>query len=204
MLDSWNMICSRCNKEFIKTRNSQKYCSKKCSEETSKEYYRSEVYKKKHRESQKKYKEKNKDYYDEKDKIRSKDREYFKKYRATESYKVWKRNYNKKFKENPENRILEVTRSYISSTVKKFSGKIKKTKKTINYVGLTKLEFKKYLEDKFLPGMTWDNYGKWHIDHIKPISKFNLTKEGELEKCFHYSNLQPLWAIDNLKKNNKF
>ena len=60
------------------------------------------------------------------------------------------------------------------------------------------------LEKKFKPGMTLSNYGKWHIDHVKPVAKFDLTISGELEKCFHYTNLQPLWALDNLKKGKKF
>jgi len=62
------------------------------------------------------------------------------------------------------------------------------------------------LETKFLEGMDWDNYGiyGWHIDHIKPCSLFNLENIEEQKKCFHYTNLQPLWAIDNLKKGNKY
>ena len=52
-------------------------------------------------------------------------------------------------------------------------------------------------------GMTWDNYGEWHIDHIKPCSSFNMLIEEERKRCFHYTNLQPLWAIDNIKKSDK-
>ena len=52
--------------------------------------------------------------------------------------------------------------------------------------------------------MSMSNYGKWHIDHIKPVTKFDLTKPGELEKCFHYTNLQPMWARDNIRKNKKY
>ena len=54
--------------------------------------------------------------------------------------------------------------------------------------------------------MTWENYGleTWHLDHIKPVSKFNLLDVDEQKKCFHYTNLQPLWAKDNIKKSNKF
>ena len=52
--------------------------------------------------------------------------------------------------------------------------------------------------------MTLENYGKWHIDHIKPVTRFDLTKPNELEKCFHYSNLQPMWAEENIKKGNKY
>ena len=60
-----------------------------------------------------------------------------------------------------------------------------------------------YLEKQFKEGMTWENYGQWHIDHIIPLSSFNLLDEKEVKKAIHYSNLQPLWAIDNLKKGNR-
>jgi len=53
--------------------------------------------------------------------------------------------------------------------------------------------------------MTWDNYGKtgWHVDHIKPLTRFDLTEETEVVKAVHYTNLQPLWAVDNIRKSNK-
>jgi hypothetical protein len=78
-----------------------------------------------------------------------------------------------------------------------------KTGSAIRDLGCSIEELKIYLESKFHPNMTWDNYGKWHIDHVKPLSKFNLIDFEELKKACHYTNLQPLWAIDNLKKGNK-
>jgi hypothetical protein len=63
--------------------------------------------------------------------------------------------------------------------------------------------FKKYLESQFQPGMTWGNHGQWHIDHIKPLSLFNLTDREQFLIACHYSNLQPLWATDNIKKSNR-
>lgn len=51
--------------------------------------------------------------------------------------------------------------------------------------------------------MIWENYGEWHIDHIIPCSAFNLEDREQALRCFHYTNLQPLWAQDNLSKSNK-
>jgi hypothetical protein len=81
-----------------------------------------------------------------------------------------------------------------------------KSKSTLKLLGCSVKFLKQYLESKFQEGMTWENYGLmgWHIDHIIPCACFDLTKAEEQEKCFHYTNLQPLWAEDNLKKNKKY
>jgi hypothetical protein len=78
---------------------------------------------------------------------------------------------------------------------------VKKTQHTFDLVGLTPDDFKKYIEKLFKRGMSWDNYGAWHIDHIKPCADFDLTKVSEQKKCFHFSNLKPEWGLDNLRKN---
>jgi hypothetical protein len=98
-------------------------------------------------------------------------------------------------------RMLGNLRTRIYHAMKKDT----KGKKTKELLGCSIQEFKIYLESKFREGMSWDNYGKygWHIDHIIPCSMFDLTNFEQQKKCFHYSNLQPLWAIDNLKKYNK-
>lgn len=70
--------------------------------------------------------------------------------------------------------------------------------------GITSKELRAYLESNFLEGMSWDNYGLWHIDHIKPCKLFDLTNIMEQKKCFHYTNLQPLWATDNKKKGARY
>lgn len=57
-----------------------------------------------------------------------------------------------------------------------------------------------HLEAQFAPGMTWENRGEWHVDHIRPLASFDLTDPEQLRTASHYTNLQPLWASDNLAK----
>jgi len=84
------------------------------------------------------------------------------------------------------------------------SGK-SKSKKTLELLGCSVDELRKRLESQFQHGMTWENYGRhgWHIDHIKPCASFDFTLDEDQRKCFHYTNLQPLWAEDNLRKGDK-
>jgi hypothetical protein len=74
-------------------------------------------------------------------------------------------------------------------------------------LGCTPEELKLHLESKFLPGMSWDNYGRnpdnWSIDHIIPLSSVNLENREEFLKVNNYTNLQPMWHIDNMRKGNK-
>ena len=65
-------------------------------------------------------------------------------------------------------------------------------------------ELKDFIFNKLEDGMTFENYGEWEIDHIKPVSKFNFNNRNELFECFNYTNLQPLWKSDNRKKSNHF
>lgn len=83
--------------------------------------------------------------------------------------------------------------------------KASKKNYTIKLLGCDLVYFKSYIESKFIDNMTWDDIlsGKIHIDHIIPCSSFNLEDEKEQEKCFNYTNLQPLWALDNMIKSNK-
>jgi hypothetical protein len=75
-----------------------------------------------------------------------------------------------------------------------------KSKSTMKLLDCSIEQLKSHLESKFTKGMSFDNYGKWHIDHIRPCASFDLSKPEEQLKCFHYTNLQPLWAKDNLRK----
>lgn len=70
----------------------------------------------------------------------------------------------------------------------------------VNDLGCSIKEFIKYIERLFVDGMNWNNRGKWHLDHIIPLCQFNLENRNEFLKACHYSNIQPLWANDNLRK----
>jgi len=76
---------------------------------------------------------------------------------------------------------------------------------TLELIGCDRETFLSYIEKQFTEGMTWENYGLkgWHVDHILPLSSFDLTMEDEVRKACHYTNLQPLWWQDNLEKGNK-
>jgi hypothetical protein len=69
--------------------------------------------------------------------------------------------------------------------------------------GCTIPELMLHLQSQFKEGMHWNNYGKWHIDHIRPCASFDLTDPEQQRQCFHYTNLQPLWAQENLSKGAK-
>lgn len=98
--------------------------------------------------------------------------------------------------------IAQRLRCRLRNTLK---GKIK-SKPTLDLLGCSLDEFKKYFSSKFAEDMTWDDFinGDIHIDHIKPCALFDLSLEEDQKACFHYSNLQPLWAKDNLKKHSKY
>ncbi len=77
----------------------------------------------------------------------------------------------------------------------------------LQYIGCTRDQLRHYIENQFYAGMTWDNYGRkrgmktWVVDHVIPIASFDLTKESERHKAFHYTNLSPLWIRENARKN---
>lgn len=101
----------------------------------------------------------------------------------------------------PQYAIASKLRSRVLSAVRSQGGK--KAGSTMKLVGCSTSELISHLEGQFQPGMTWENHGSWHIDHKKPCASFNLVDPEEQRRCFHFSNLQPLWGVDNLKKGSK-
>ena len=78
--------------------------------------------------------------------------------------------------------------------------------KTFTLLGYTGQELYRHLESQFTDGMSWDNIGEWHIDHIRPVVSFNFdsTEHPDFKKCWALNNLQPLWAADNMSKGDKW
>tara|TARA_R110002126_G_scaffold291141_1_gene450578 strand:- start:1174 stop:1767 length:594 start_codon:yes stop_codon:yes gene_type:complete len=156
-------------------------------------------YKEENRESinnyQRVYKEKNKDKYQEIDKERyhnnEERRKQVKKYRLSEEGK-------KKRRETRTLTIEDKWRNLLNTTLKRM-GK-KKEQSTMKSLGYSAYELKEHLENLFTEGMSWSNHGEWHIDHILPVSSFEKNTTPYIVNSL--TNLQPLWANDNLKKSN--
>jgi hypothetical protein len=124
------------------------------------------------------------------------------KYKASDNGRAAQRRYEaKKRKTCPAFRVRKNLRDRIYSAI--MSQQTSSSTSSAKLLGCTIPSLMFHLESKFQSGMTWENYGDWHIDHIKPCAAFDLTIEDEQLKCFHYTNLQPLWAKENRMKSDK-
>ena len=130
--------------------------------------------------------------------IKTKQKTYICEYNKNNSDKVKSRR-NIWFRKKTETDILFRLKRNLRNRVYKFIGK--SSIKTKDIVGIESQQLKKYIENQFNDGMCWENYGEWQIDHIIPLS--SAMTEEEIYKLSHYTNLQPLWKIDNIKKSNK-
>lgn len=138
------------------------------------------------------------------DKLRNDCKECLTKYRKENRKQISKHycEYEKKRKQiDPEFKLSKTLRSRLGNAIKRKNAI--KLESTFELTGCSINFLKGFLEAKFLEGMSWENHGEWHIDHIKPCCQFNLHNIEEQRKCFHYSNLQPLWKFDNLVKGGK-
>jgi hypothetical protein len=161
--------------------------------------------------AEKKYRDKNKERLDEYYKQWSKNKkehrkEYLKQYREKnkEKIKEVKRTYQKEKRHtDPIYKLISNFRTAIYTVLKE--NKLDKYTNYFNMVGYTAEQLKSHLEVQFKEGMTWENYGEWHVDHIKPISSFTFEtcEDEEFKICWSLDNLQPMWGIENIKKGNK-
>ena len=139
-----------------------------------------------------------KSYYNNHEASKKRARKYKK--QNQEQLKIKSRIYaNTKYHNDLNYRLVRLLRGRIWKALKRNS----KYSTSLELLGCSIEELKIYLEKQFVKDMNWQNYGKWHIDHVKPCSSFDLTDLEQQKLCFHYSNLQPLWAKDNIKKSDK-
>lgn len=117
-----------------------------------------------------------------------------------EHIKKYNREYSRKRKNSDIGfKLICNLRTKVSEAIRRNS----KSSPTLMLLGCSVNKLKQHLESQFKPNMSWDNYGYygWHIDHKKPCVNFDLSSPDEQKKCFHYTNLQPLWAEENMRKN---
>ena len=161
--------------------------------EWAKQYYASnrEREQKKCRE----YREKNKE------QLLVKSRAYYAKTRKARL--KWQKEWAARMRKESPAFLLECRLRCRMNSVLRYAG-VKKQHRTHELVGCTPAFLKQYLESKFQKGMSWSRRTEIHIDHIRPICLFDLTDIEQQRACFHYTNLQPLWAKDNLRKGAKY
>jgi hypothetical protein len=149
------------------------------------------------RKNHKKWREKNKEHL----------KEYHKQWREDnrESLNEYKRIYEKTKKDSdPSYKLACYTRTAIYTCLKERN--IDKYKNTFDYLPYTLEDLIEHLQSQFQEGMTWDNYGEWHVDHIKPMVSFNISspEDKEFKECWSLNNLQPLWGEENLSKGSTY
>ncbi len=132
-----------------------------------------------------------------KDRVREQTKEYRKINRVILNKKAFE-----KRRENICHMLLCITSKSVDRALKNYT----RNQPVLELLGCSYGLLKIHIERQFKPGMTWENHGLkgWHLDHIKPISHFDFSKQEDQYKCFNYTNTQPLWAYKNLSKNNRF
>lgn len=157
---------------------------------------KSREYHKKNKEREKEYRKNYRKNNPEKDKKRHQD------YYKNNKQKISKRinQYNKKRKKH------DIGYKIKCNLVKRLCMVIKRNERkghTVELLGCSINDFKNHIKSKFTEGMTWENYGEWHIDHIIPCAVFDFTKTEAQKFCFHYTNMKPMWGNENKSKNCK-
>ncbi len=180
-----NSICKKCDNAKAK----QYYAQPKAKEKRRKYRTRSEVRERTRENAAKPERKERKRKYDSQPEVKKRRREYFTEYSA--------RRY--------KNDLCYRLRKLLSARIRDVLKGNTKAAKTIELIGCSAESLKLHLEKQFKKHMTWDNYGLgWHVDHIIPCDAFDLTDPDEQKRCFHYTNLQPLWAKQNIRKGTKW
>ena len=130
---------------------------------------------------------------------RAKCRAYLARFRREHPEKI-RRAQDRYLDRHPGQRIIQSLRMRTRRALK---GK-QKAATTFQLLGCTLEEFKAHLARRFLPGMSFETYGTWHIDHVRPCASYDMLDPAQQRLCFHYSNLQPLWGPDNIRKGAKW
>lgn len=130
--------------------------------------------------------------------------EYYKKYYAENREKIVAKSveYNRKrYYSNPTHRLCHHFSNRIRATIQN-----KERNRAFSLLPYSKEDLISHLEAQFKDGMSWENYGDWHIDHKKPIAAFSFTQyqDEQFIECWSLENLQPLWALDNIKKGGRY
>jgi len=159
-------------------------------------------------------KEKSKQYYqDNKERLVKQQKQYYqdnkeeckkqqKQYRQDNKEKIAKRQRQYEKKRRANDPAYRMIRNLRKGLWKAMSGN-SKPKKTMELLGCSKEHLEHHLEAQFTDGMTLENYGEWQIDHIQAVSRFDHNEPEQVAVCWHYTNLQPMWAEDNIIKSNK-
>jgi len=138
------------------------------------------------------------------DKDPEKCRAYLREWRRTHK-ESGRRSERKQYATNPKRKMRITLGTRLYQVLRKY--RTTKCAPTMTLAGCTTEFLVQYLQSKFQPGMSWDNYGhgkgKWNVDHIRPCASFDLTDPEQQRQCFHFSNLQPLWHEENMAKSDK-
>lgn len=188
--------CPICKKEFELNIYNKKYCSDKCRDLNYRLFHK-EVIDKRKKDYDETHKDKIKKYW-KKYYIINKEK-YLESRKIQRSSIIYREQQKNKLKTNINLRLGCCLRKRIWEVLKNNS----KSESTMKLLGCNVEQLRKHLESQFKEGMTFSNYGKWHIDHIISCATFDLSKPEEQTKCFHYTNLQPLWASENCSKGSK-
>lgn len=192
-----NPQCKTCKSEYAKARRKANHASMLQREQELRDKRGDEL-----KEYNRRYREQNTKAF------REAGRRYWKKNKELLRLKLneWRRN-------NPEKTAAQERRSREGNINYRISCNIRnrmwsvlngtsKHAPTLELLGCTPEHFRFHLEQQFTDGMTWDNYGDWHMDHIQPCASFDQTDPEQQKQCWHYTNYQPLWAEDNLRKSD--